>query len=178
MGQSLQYNQCCPVCRILQEEQHQGHACEQSLKCRYMKRAHFPGWARPFEFNAQLYSKLGREEEARDSARVALYTPWWTLKNGFRASTELARFPATADAVKDILSEVMKNNEGGPLPPGIAIATKTDEQVGPCVALVLIDKGLCTASFPLPAVVCRPTCSMLHKSTTYVAFSSSRGMMM
>lgn len=94
-----------------------------------MKRAHFPGWARPYEFNAQLYGRVGRGEEARDSARVALYTPWWTLRHGFHATAHLARFPGTASAVKQILSEVMKNTEGGPLPPGIAIATKTDEQV-------------------------------------------------
>ena len=32
----------------------------------YMRKNHFPGWARPFEFNAQLYDSIGRHEEARD----------------------------------------------------------------------------------------------------------------
>ena len=99
-----------------------------------MKRAHFPGWARPYEFNAQLYQKLGREEEARDSARVALYTPWWTLRSGFKACAELARFPGSGAEVRQILSDVMKSSEGGALPPGISVATKTDAQVRPCCA--------------------------------------------
>ena len=42
------------------------------LFCRYMKREQFMGWARPYEFIAQLYKRLGRSEEARDSSRVAL----------------------------------------------------------------------------------------------------------
>ena len=97
--------------------------------CRYMKRAHFPGWARPYEFNAQLYKRLGRNEEARDSARVALYTPWWTLRAGFQACANLAQFPGTSAEVRRIMDEVMKSSEGGPLPPGIAVATKTDNEV-------------------------------------------------
>ena len=36
---------------------------------RYVRRKHFPGWARPFEFNARLFSRLGRDEEARDGVK-------------------------------------------------------------------------------------------------------------
>lgn len=81
----------------------------------YTKKKHFPGFARPFVFNAEvllkfvisfrrtffldmfyflnlLYSscyilknghyasyRVGRNEEARDTARGALKLPWWTL---------------------------------------------------------------------------------------------------
>ena len=36
----------------------------------YMRKNHFPGWARPFEFNALLYGSIGRHEEARDGVRL------------------------------------------------------------------------------------------------------------
>ena len=35
-----------------------------------MRKSHFPGWGRPFEFNAQLYGHFNRNEEARDSVRL------------------------------------------------------------------------------------------------------------
>ena len=46
----------------------------QSLPCvsRYVRKNHFPGWARPFEFNATLYSSMDRHEEARDGVRSAV----------------------------------------------------------------------------------------------------------
>jgi hypothetical protein len=37
---------------------------------RYMRASHFPGWARPHEFNARLLHGIGRREEARDSVRA------------------------------------------------------------------------------------------------------------
>lgn len=43
---------------------------------------------------------------------------------------ELAEFPPNAEAVHRQLSEVAKASQGGALPPGIAVAVKTDEQVG------------------------------------------------
>ena len=58
------------------------------------------------------------------------YTPWWTLKEGFREAAELAGMPADASSVHARLSEVAKASQtGGPLPAGIGVATKTDEQV-------------------------------------------------
>ncbi|GER42956.1 translation initiation factor IF-2 [Striga asiatica] len=45
----------------------------------YTKREHFPGFGRPFVFNAEVLLKVGRNVEAKDSARVALKSPWWTL---------------------------------------------------------------------------------------------------
>jgi len=58
------------------------------------------------------------------------YTPWWTLKGGFQEAAQLAGMPADARIVHARLSEVAKASQtGGPLPPGIGVATKTDEQV-------------------------------------------------
>ncbi|KAL4301820.1 hypothetical protein GQ457_10G020720 [Hibiscus cannabinus] len=45
----------------------------------YTKKDLFPGFGRPFVFNAEILLKVGRTSEAKDSARVALKSPWWTL---------------------------------------------------------------------------------------------------
>ncbi|KAH7294368.1 hypothetical protein KP509_28G068500 [Ceratopteris richardii] len=45
----------------------------------YANKKHFPGFARPFVFNAELMCKIGRDLEAKDAAKVALKSPWWTL---------------------------------------------------------------------------------------------------
>lgn len=50
-----------------------------------MRNMFFHAWATPFEQSALLYERLGRGEEARDTARLALRQPWWTV------STDLAR---------------------------------------------------------------------------------------
>jgi hypothetical protein len=34
-----------------------------------MRNNYFPGWARPYEFAAELFTQLKRQEEARDMAR-------------------------------------------------------------------------------------------------------------
>ncbi|CAK8544054.1 unnamed protein product [Lathyrus sativus] len=45
----------------------------------YAKKEHFPGFARPFVFNAEIMLRVGRKVEAKDAARGALKSPWWTL---------------------------------------------------------------------------------------------------
>ncbi|CAN8284005.1 unnamed protein product [Cochlearia groenlandica] len=45
----------------------------------YTNRGNFPGFARPFAFNAKVLLKLGRSLEAKDAARGALKSSWWTL---------------------------------------------------------------------------------------------------
>ncbi|XP_022740416.1 uncharacterized protein LOC111292352 [Durio zibethinus] len=45
----------------------------------YARKEHFPGFARPFVFNAEVLLKVGRNPEAKDAARGALKSPWWTL---------------------------------------------------------------------------------------------------
>ncbi|RVW61225.1 hypothetical protein CK203_020497 [Vitis vinifera] len=53
----------------------------------YTKKDLFPGFGRPFVFNAEvllkfvgILSEVGRNSEAKDAARVALKSPWWTLE--------------------------------------------------------------------------------------------------
>ena len=46
-----------------------------------MKNHFFQKWASPFEESAYLYEKLDRAEEARDTARLALRQPWWSVGN-------------------------------------------------------------------------------------------------
>ncbi|KAG8073105.1 hypothetical protein GUJ93_ZPchr0006g40716 [Zizania palustris] len=45
----------------------------------FYTRDHFPGFGRPFMFNSEVLRRVGRTTEAKDSARVALKSPWWTL---------------------------------------------------------------------------------------------------
>ncbi|CAN1813181.1 Protein IN CHLOROPLAST ATPASE BIOGENESIS, chloroplastic [Linum perenne] len=45
----------------------------------YTRKEHFPGFGRPFAFNAKILLKVGRKVEAKDAARGALKSPWWTL---------------------------------------------------------------------------------------------------
>lgn len=43
----------------------------------YMRNNQFPGWARPYEFAAELLVQVGkREEEARDMARSGVWAAW------------------------------------------------------------------------------------------------------
>ncbi|GAQ82211.1 hypothetical protein KFL_001040140 [Klebsormidium nitens] len=56
----------------------------------YYARKHFPGFGRAFVYNAILYKRLGRKQESRDAARIALKCPWWTLGASYAEVCELA----------------------------------------------------------------------------------------
>ncbi|KAI3452002.1 hypothetical protein Pfo_008667 [Paulownia fortunei] len=58
----------------------------------YTKREHFPGFGRPFVFNAEVLLKVGRNLEAKDSARVALKSPWWTLGCKYQEVADIAQW--------------------------------------------------------------------------------------
>ncbi|PIM99266.1 hypothetical protein CDL12_28241 [Handroanthus impetiginosus] len=58
----------------------------------YTKREHFPGFGRPFVFNAEVLLKVGRNLEAKDSARVALKSPWWTLGCEYQEVADIAQW--------------------------------------------------------------------------------------
>lgn len=88
----------------------------------YMRRNHFPGWARPYEHVAGVYSELKRSEEARDCSRVALSLPWWTLGSGFGAAAALAGLPQDGAGARGAL-EAAERGAGG-LPP----VTNRDER--------------------------------------------------
>lgn len=56
----------------------------------YLNRNHFPGFGRPFVFNAELFLKIGRKLEAKDAARAALKLPWWTLGCRYEKVADIA----------------------------------------------------------------------------------------
>ncbi|KAL5219400.1 hypothetical protein ABZP36_020084 [Zizania latifolia] len=56
----------------------------------FYTRDHFPGFGRPFMFNSEVLRRVGRTTEAKDSARVALKSPWWTLGCRYEEAAELA----------------------------------------------------------------------------------------
>lgn len=56
----------------------------------YASKRHFPGFGRPYVFNAELMLKVGRKKEARDAARCALRSPWWTLGSSYADVARIA----------------------------------------------------------------------------------------
>lgn len=58
----------------------------------YTKKEHFPGFARPFVFNAEVLLRVGRKVEAKDAARGALKSPWWTLGCMYRDVANIAQW--------------------------------------------------------------------------------------
>ncbi|XP_010270372.1 PREDICTED: uncharacterized protein LOC104606724 isoform X1 [Nelumbo nucifera] len=58
----------------------------------YTKKEHFPGFGRPFVFNAEILLKVGRNLEAKDAARGALKSPWWTLGCKYEEVAEIAQW--------------------------------------------------------------------------------------
>lgn len=93
----------------------------------YMRPKHFSGWGRPYEFSAGLYRQLSRLEESRDSARVALRLPWWSLSSGFAAVRQMAGLQGDASTVHRALKE-QTYAANGALPPG-AVPAKDGRQV-------------------------------------------------
>ncbi|CAB4314627.1 unnamed protein product [Prunus armeniaca] len=58
----------------------------------YTKKEHFPGFARPYVFNAEVLLKVGRTVEAKDAARGALKSPWWTLGCSYQEVADIAQW--------------------------------------------------------------------------------------
>ena len=88
----------------------------------YSRKGAFPGWGRPYEAAARVYSSLGRSEEARDCARAALALPWWGLEHGFAAAAALAQLPPTPEGVRGALAAA----EAGA--GGVPVSARTDGQ--------------------------------------------------
>ncbi|KAJ0262797.1 Protein IN CHLOROPLAST ATPASE BIOGENESIS [Hirschfeldia incana] len=55
----------------------------------YSKKDLFPGFGRPFVYYANILQKVGRTSEAKEAARVALKSPWWTLGCPYEACQSL-----------------------------------------------------------------------------------------
>ncbi|GAB4838709.1 hypothetical protein Ancab_028252 [Ancistrocladus abbreviatus] len=58
----------------------------------YTRKDNFPGFARPYVFNANILLKVGRASEAKDAARVALKSPWWTLGCAYEEVAGIAQW--------------------------------------------------------------------------------------
>lgn len=90
----------------------------------YMRNSHFPGWGRPFEFNSQLMARVGRQEEARDIARLSLRMPWWSFADGFAGMRDAAGLSGDAAAIRAALEEQDEMSNM----PGMKTVIKTEKQ--------------------------------------------------
>eukprot|EP00741_Cyanophora_paradoxa_P024955 tig00000325_g24088.t1 len=73
----------------------------------------FKGWAHPLAYRARLMKELGREPEARDSARAALMLPLWTL--GSESFEELATMAGWKEVSSAPFRRLVENKEKPPL---------------------------------------------------------------
>ncbi|KAK3020016.1 hypothetical protein RJ639_004976 [Escallonia herrerae] len=72
----------------------------------YTKKEHFPGFGRPFVFNAEVLLKVGRNLEAKDAARGALKSPWWTLGCQYQEVANIAQWEdEQIEYIKDRVTE-------------------------------------------------------------------------
>ncbi|PWA69129.1 hypothetical protein CTI12_AA299490 [Artemisia annua] len=78
----------------------------------YTKKDHFPGFGRPFVFNAQILLKVGRKPEAKDAARGALKSPWWTLGCRYQEVADMAEWDdEQIEFIKEKVSEEGKQED-------------------------------------------------------------------
>lgn len=94
----------------------------------YMRQGHFPEWARPYEFNSWIMKEVGRGEESRDVARIAMRMPWWSLHDGFAAMRDTAGMSGDAAAVRAALDEQDEMANGGVLKGMYRTNPKSDKQ--------------------------------------------------
>ncbi|KAM3316999.1 hypothetical protein ACQJBY_034901 [Aegilops geniculata] len=67
-----------------------GDSVSALITSEFYTRDQFPGFGRPFVFNSEVQKRIGRTSEAKESARVALKSPWWTLGCRYEEAAELA----------------------------------------------------------------------------------------
>lgn len=78
----------------------------------YTKKEHFPGFGRPFVFNAEVLLKVGRNLEAKDAARGALKSPWWTLGCRYQEVADIAEWDdEQIEFIKEKVSEEGKQED-------------------------------------------------------------------
>ncbi|PSC67647.1 Cyclin delta-3 isoform 1 [Micractinium conductrix] len=90
----------------------------------YMRNTFFPGWGRPYEFNSQLLARVGRGEEARDVARIALRMPWWSFVDGFAGMRDAATLSGGTIEIRAAMDEQDEMSNM----PGMKTAVKTEKQ--------------------------------------------------
>ncbi|KAJ9705087.1 hypothetical protein PVL29_003239 [Vitis rotundifolia] len=78
----------------------------------YTKKDLFPGFGRPFVFNAEVLLKVGRNSEAKDAARVALKSPWWTLGCKYEEVARIAQWEdEQIEYIKERVTEEGRNED-------------------------------------------------------------------
>ncbi|XP_072950707.1 protein IN CHLOROPLAST ATPASE BIOGENESIS, chloroplastic-like [Typha angustifolia] len=78
----------------------------------FYTRNQFPGFGRPFVFNAEILLKVGRKLEAKDAARGALKSPWWTLGCRYHEVAEIAQWEdEQIEFIKEKVTEDGKNED-------------------------------------------------------------------
>ena len=115
----------------------------------YMRRSHFPGWGRPYDYAASVLIAAGRLEEARDCARVALALPAWSLRRPFAdvaADAALVNCAgqtgaALAAAVRAALDAAEAGAGGLP-----RVTNRTDAQAAADAAAAALDDAVATES--------------------------------
>ncbi|XP_010912914.1 protein IN CHLOROPLAST ATPASE BIOGENESIS, chloroplastic [Elaeis guineensis] len=98
----------------------------------FYTRNHFPGFGRPFIFHAELLLKVGRKLEAKDAARGALKSPWWTLGCTYQEAAEIAEWED--EQIEYIKEKVTEEGKQEDLKKG-----KAPEQVALDEAAFLLD---------------------------------------
>lgn len=93
----------------------------------YMRASHFPGWGRPFEYASQVMKGVGRDEEARDIARIALRMPWWTFLDGYQGVRDIAGLSGGVEEIRNVMIVQDEMSNGGNLP-GLRTNVKTKEE--------------------------------------------------
>ncbi|KAJ4751888.1 cyclin delta-3 [Rhynchospora pubera] len=72
----------------------------------FYTRNQFPGFGRPYVCYAEILLKVGRINEAKDAARVALKSPWWTLGSRYQEVAEIAQWEdEQIDFIQEKVSE-------------------------------------------------------------------------
>ncbi|KAF9623066.1 hypothetical protein IFM89_036202 [Coptis chinensis] len=99
----------------------------------YTKKEHFPGFGRPFVFNAEVLLKVGRITEAKDAARGALKSPWWTLGCTYQQVAEIAQWED--EQIEFIKEKVSEEGRQEDLKKGKAPAQAVDKEMHVQVAL-------------------------------------------
>lgn len=104
----------------------------------YMRSTHLPGWGRPYEFACEVMRRVGRAEEARDVARLALRLPWATFAGGHALLASAAGMPGGTAAVRQALADA---EEMSTMPSGLRTTAKTTEEAALDDALWLLNAG-------------------------------------
>ncbi|KAJ3671715.1 hypothetical protein LUZ60_007794 [Juncus effusus] len=83
-----------------------GDSVSAQITGEFYTRNQFPGFGRPFVCFSEILLKVGRKNEAKDSARVALKSPWWTLGCEYQEVAEIAQWEdEQIDFIQEKVSE-------------------------------------------------------------------------